>query len=634
MRRTRVSRLSLFLSAACSAALLPHLACLADPGPDLPLAPQSTRQSKQPLPSLRADLRVDSNRDGGLSDDDELGEDTNDRERGAIVLANLDDDTLRCDPTVNNDAELARCNDAEDDVVNGADDLLDMTEVQVLAWEATPDDAVGRFDLGAAEAPFVRAFMERDGAWTAFDLATQRLSSAQLRTGVQLMLEAKDIVRDASRWDGLITLTLIVETAETKATDTVVLRVAPVLSFHHLSETVTAYASHVRRFEVFSAPFLADMAEAAALAQVSFEALDEKDPWTQDFFETGYMSKPGPDGTQHAIYTAFRSSNLYRSGGKPIREAGRFVFRQFRGKDRAGLVQYDRTRSPPSMDSANSFGNFETIPPYSHDGRNYPNGRVLRGKSASFYPDPSFTQLIDSQGVQPAIDVDTSWLTVGHVDETMSFIRANTPRGWVLLLNDPALAKKMLEDAVAAGHGDARMFVGKSWAGEQSTGGNDAEVSIRQVLRNADVMAESARSAAEIAEHLLILQRETGITEEEIVRIPYLHQTAGGGSLAYKPATINGMYIGAAIGDGVFAAPDPHGPVIAGKDIMKAQMEEALAPFGVQVVWIENWDLYHAEMGEVHCGSNALRAVPSTAWWQALPPPQTPVVPSIPRPRR
>jgi protein-arginine deiminase len=110
-----------------------------------------------------------------------------------------------------------------------------------------------------------------------------------------------------------------------------------------------------------------------------------------------------------------------------------------------------------------------------------------------------------------------------------------------------------------------------------------------------------------------ILVRETGLREDEIIRVPFLHMPAGGGSLAYQPGTLNGIYLS----DGVFAAPDPHGPVIDGKDIFKAQLESALAAHGISVKWVEDWDLYHTQSGEVHCGSNTLRSTPEAKWWES-----------------
>jgi protein-arginine deiminase len=49
---------------------------------------------------------------------------------------------------------------------------------------------------------------------------------------------------------------------------------------------------------------------------------------------------------------------------------------------------------------------------------------------------------------------------------------------------------------------------------------------------------------------------------------------------------------------------------------MKSQFEEALAAIDYEVHWVEDWDLYHRMLGEVHCGSNAKRALPSVNWWE------------------
>ncbi|GAF89986.1 unnamed protein product, partial [marine sediment metagenome] len=96
-------------------------------------------------------------------------------------------------------------------------------------------------------------------------------------------------------------------------------------------------------------------------------------------------------------------------------------------------------------DTLNSFGNFETIPPYTNGAESFPLGRILRGNIATYYPDQTFLRMMEAQKIQQPLYIDTSWLLVGHVDETLSFIKASSPRGWVMLVNDPALAKKMLE---------------------------------------------------------------------------------------------------------------------------------------------------------------------------------------------
>jgi protein-arginine deiminase len=86
-----------------------------------------------------------------------------------------------------------------------------------------------------------------------------------------------------------------------------------------------------------------------------------------------------------------------------------------------------------------------------------------------------------------------------------------------------------------------------------------------------------------------------------------------GGSIAYQPGTVNGLYVA----DKQFVAPDPHGPVIDGKDIFRVQMTSALEPLSITVDFIDDWDEYHAVEGEIHCGTNSLRRVPDAKWWES-----------------
>ena len=167
-------------------------------------------------------------------------------------------------------------------------------------------------------------------------------------------------------------------------------------------------------------------------------------------------------GGSHVIDVYYRSANVDHATDviNPLRPAGKIVFAKFRGPDAAAVQAYDRTHDE-LMYTLNSMGNTEPLPPYGLGANDYPLGRLLRGSTPTYFPDPVFSKMLEAQAVQPPVYVDTSWLYVGHVDETISFVRANSPRGWVMLVNDPRLAKQMLVDQVAAGNGAARMFVGK-----------------------------------------------------------------------------------------------------------------------------------------------------------------------------
>ena len=555
--------------------------------------------------SIVADLRADTNRDGVVSftdPTDDAGEDVWNADHGAVFLANIDDDQEVCSLDLD-DVDLPDCNDAADEVLNGAADALDLARLKTKPWPAAPAGARGRITFTVPDK--VRLFKVNGSQFTVFPSGST-LSLAEIRNGVELAIEGRDIVRNPNVWNGFVDLTLTV-TAEGKVgTDKVRMRVSPVMTYHH---ALTAEQTWVSKLNASgNIAMRNDLAEAADAAGVAPPIeITTSDPWTQDFFEPGFMSMPGPGGKQHVIRVNLRSANVqYSDWRNPLRDAGRVVF-ALRGRDVAGIQEFDPQRDG-DHDTLNSFGNFETVPPYSHNGQSYPLGRVIRGSVPSFAPDKAFTRMIEAQRVQPPIYVDTSWLLVAHIDETVSFVKANTPRGWVMLVNDAALARNMLVQQSNAGRGNVPMHVGKYWSD-----GASARATIDQVLADPDVMASSAEAVHEVDAQVAKIKAETGLTDAEIIRIPFLHMSIDGLSIAYQPGMVNGLYIA----DGHFVAPDPHGPVINGKDIFKASMQNALAPLGVTVHFAEDWDTYHRNMGEVHCGTNSTRRVPTAKWWES-----------------
>jgi protein-arginine deiminase len=560
------------------------------------------------------DLRADTNRNGvvDLTDPTEdLGEDVWTTGSGAIFLANIDDDQGAC-PTTGTDAQLAACNDAADNVVNGAADLEDLARLKTVPWPDAPSDASATLSVSAPGASYVRLFKKVNGTFTHFVPSTGTVSAAELQAGVEFAIEGKDVIRDSAVWDGKVTVTLNVDAGTgpngplPDGSDSVQLRMAPVVFRHHLDPTTRVYYANINSSA--SLAFRNDVNAAVAQAGVPGPTLgfNVSDQWTQDYLETAYMAMPAPGGQQKVIHVNVRSANYGSSG--TLRSAGRVVYTVLRGPDAAGLTSYSPTHSN-SMDTLNSFGNLETLPPYTKNGTTYTLGKVLRGSTSSYYPDPVFDKMVTSQGVQGILYVDTSWLLVAHVDETVSFIRASSPRGWVMVVADPVHAKNELQLAQSQGHGATKMFVGKYWSALVP-----AEVSINQVLADADVMNESAWAAVKIDSQVAVIKAETGLTSAELVPVGSLFQKSSGYSLAYEPGMVNGIYLS----DTVFGAPKPHGPVINGVDLFRADLEAALSPYGVQVAWIEDWDLYHRNAGEVHCGSNTTRAVPAQIkWWES-----------------
>src|SRR5690606_12369798 len=109
------------------------------------------------------DLRADSNRDGEVRFDESDANKTEwNATVGAVFLANIDDDAQRC-PRTFDDAKIALCNDAADDVVNGPDDALDLARLRTRPWPEAPPGTVGRVRVAPAAAKRLVRLFKRTG---------------------------------------------------------------------------------------------------------------------------------------------------------------------------------------------------------------------------------------------------------------------------------------------------------------------------------------------------------------------------------------------------------------------------------------------------------------------------------------
>ncbi|QFU92264.1 protein-arginine deiminase domain-containing protein [Amycolatopsis sp. YIM 10] len=513
----------------------------------------------------------------------------------SVFLPNLDDDTSRCvlepgdmdRPGLEVDRRLAACNDAADEVVNGRRDEDDLTELRLRGSEAA------RVEVDRGE--YLRVFVRRGGQYRA--LAPGEVFSArEMRTGVGIAVEGRDLVRDPAKWDGRVRLT-VRSAGRAVVKD---MRVAPLLFQHDLMPATTVFAAkpgegpgwpveglppgHPGEWDRFSGT-LRDATAGVETRFIAGSRLWWKDVWMQDLFEPAVVG----NGRQ-TMRVAVRSANKWEAGGPTLRPAGRLLFRDLRGPD-VGVVQ-EFTDGPAIdawADQRNATGNFEALPPY----RGYPKGRIYYGTAATGdkKPDAAFLRMLEAQGQQPPVALDTSWLMVGHVDETLHVVRADNARGWTLMVADPRLAESLLRQANGTG---ARLFDGTN---------HEYQPTVEELLGDADFLAQNETAARHIDSQVAIMLRETGLRAEELVRVPVLfHQSQRApGMAALAPAVTNGLSVTA----DRYAAPDPHGPVVGGRDLFKEATERALR--GIRVNWVEDVFWAHVGGGEVHCTTNAWR---------------------------
>ncbi|GGM85767.1 hypothetical protein GCM10011609_22460 [Lentzea pudingi] len=592
-----------------------------------------------------ATILADTNRNGTADWADQAGKGRWTPNRGAIFLPNLDDDARRCKVTeedlknsaVEVDERLAACNDAQDDVLNGPQDAQDFAPLRTMPRNTGQD---GTVSLAAGEGRYARLWVERAGTWISLG-ESGTLTAAELRKGARLGLEGRDVIRDKAVWNGTVTVTL-----ETRGgRDSVQLRVAPLILQNDLkapSKVVTskpALPELGAGYDEFVTGLRSAM-KAANLTEDALRAIPEVDRWFQDIFEPTTASMPGPNGKPHVVRVLLRSANYFpgmewegQYYPPSLRAAGRVAFSALRGPDVGVVQQFTTQRGPAVDDSLNSTGNYESLPPH----RGHPLGRPLYGSTAERMPDPTFTTLIGSQYAEPVV-IDTSWLAVGHSDETVHVIPARNPRGWTLMVADPRLALDVLRQATKDGHGSAPLFEGTS---------EKIKPTVDQVLANPEFLEQNETAARNIDTQLAVLTREIGLADRELVRVPVLFDQftwqqldaaalSASGRITHAqvedlrdrmragqaPSTVYvaltaGIPNGISLGGGVFGAPDPHGPRVDGIDLFKQKTEQALKNTPVKLKWVEDWDFLHKGAGEVHCGTNAFREPTRADWWRA-----------------
>ncbi|NPC96727.1 protein-arginine deiminase family protein [Nocardioides sp. zg-DK7169] len=607
-------------------------------------------------PGTSALILADTNRDGVVDSADAEGRGTWTKERGAFFLPNLDDDLDEC-PTVGpggvqlTDVQLASCNDAADAIVNGDADVLDLVRVQVLPVDTGKVTSV-RVELRGVGASKVNVFVKNgDGSsaedWTPLP-ANGVLPADRIGAGVELGVEGKDIIRDES-WDGTVTLQVVHRNgARQVATDRVELRAAPLLfatdrmpieTLYMADNTTSVYegqevgeppAATIRaqgNAEALTRDFLAGMERIGA--DVKLEKLpslqgargggDGTDIWTQDIMEPGLMSVPSPDG-EHQMRVFVRApvrDGRDNSGVNPFRQTGRVVFTELRGPDVAGIQHFDPAYVPPSIpgmsyDSRGSTGNYGTVPAYEHEGKSYPLGRKIVGAvpGTVYTADPAFNTMLELQGFQDPINVDTSWLSVGHMDEFMSVIPADNERGWAVVVADPVLALDLLKELVDAGRGDEQLYT--SYGLVPAAGSTAPDLTVAQAVTDTQILSGVKIGHAGVNRGIKVLKKEIGLTEDDFIRVPVLYRDNGHGRVGVQiPNAAN--LIGT--GHDVVFIPTQHVPAVDGKDLFQSVIEERFAEVGTEIQWAEDY-FYTNRGGQIHCVTNALRDTTyGDAWW-------------------
>lgn len=263
---------------------------------------------------------------------------------------------------------------------------------------------------------------------------------------------------------------------------------------------------------------------------------------------------------------------------------------------------------PQTRTTYDSFGNLEASPPVTVNGVAYPFGKIYYGRTGVYGLSTQLADFLASQRVQAPFALPTSWLCVGHVDEFSSFVPDPTsPKGFKLVIADVPSAWTLL----AAQPSGASLPLYANDHGYATVGDLLTDANLRAL--NDDLQADYLDPI------VATFKAELGLTEADIIRVPSLFEEVSqcnGRVAALIPGMVNLVVANV---DGqtthLFAADPFFRSVVAqSADPIIAAFTAAM-PAGMQLHFLDDWDVYHMGLGEVHCGTN-VRRTPTGNWWE------------------
>lgn len=397
--------------------------------------------------------------------------------------------------------------------------------------------------------------------------------------------------------EGTLTLEKLDAEGAVVDTATVNLVASPLIFNHHLQPAEHVYAVEVN-YRGYSNPEFID-GYRAALGE-NFTAVDgldySGDVWLQDEVEFGYMA--GTDG-QHidVIFDTIRDRDL-----------DDYAEDYFGGPDFP--VMYWGSGRATGQDYG---GNLEISPPVTVDGVEYPVGRFYYGHAGGGADvNDDVKDMLDDMLVQAPFEVDTSFLCVGHIDEFTTFIPdPSSDKGFKLVVGDAEVGLEWLATV------DSGFQIPQYQGYPHNVG------TVGQIQNDAHIIALQTELQEDYIEpNIAIFKAELGLTEEDIIRIPALYeevQGCGGTMAALIPGTANLIVANREDGSLVMFPPDPffRGSGESHADDIYIQEFESLMPEGLEFEFLDDWETYHAALGEVHCGSNVVRTPPTADWTTA-----------------
>jgi hypothetical protein len=378
-----------------------------------------------------------------------------------------------------------------------------------------------------------------------------------------------------------------------EGTTEVLVRAAPLITNHHAQPTERVWVVDVNGGQGYNNQSMIQAFEAVLGDRLTRVPADdyEWDVWIQDEFEWATADSPG--GRMDVVIDSIRNRGL-----DPMPE-DRLV-----GPDYVAQAW----GNPADRTTYDSFGNLDASPPVTVGGTPYPFGRIYYGRRGGEGLDGVLADYLAAQEIQKPFEVDTTWLCVGHVDEFSGIIPdPGAPKGFRLLFADVPAMYAIL-DALPENTQLARYAQDYGYG---SVGELTNDPGLRAL--NEDIQADHLDPI------LAVFKQELGLDDADIIKIPTLWEQVGGcGALTLVPGAVNFTLVNVAGEPVHMFVPDPFlrpGGAAQAEDPLIADFAARIPDKTIQLHFVDNWNVYHVNRGEVHCGTNVQRA-PLASWWE------------------
>ncbi len=471
----------------------------------------------------------------------------------------------------------------------GLDD--DVLQVRVFPGAKLPEGAVVRAEIAEPWASSARAFVltaSPDGLrYVPTPVEVDRREFR--KKGLVIGLEAADFASPDRPPTIEVKVVFSTREGRTLREDEIVCGVAPFLLSSCLDPAEEVQVVGTKE----TWPFVRGLeplvvAAGARLEVVEGAAIPDHDIWMQDAVEIGTAT----DGSRlmHVALHGIRGRELDAAVAKRKlgRDFGVVKKGDFRGRQAEWIDWY---------------GNLEVSPPVTVDGRAFGNGRFYAGTQNERAMHPEIVAFLEAQGAQgPVLWLDTSWLVIGHVDETVSWVPSRVGTPFRMLVPSPRLAVEILRKAER----DAPGGILNRGARREGDRPGEFERPVAEALADRRLMAAQEVVQGKIDAVRRALQEGLGVADADIVEVPVLFNSDRiwfpGRYFSETVNMVNGLLLG-----NDYIVPDPRGPLVDGKDVLLQAVKDRLEPLGCRVVPLDCFHPYHRGGGEIHCGTNATR---------------------------